>query len=196
LNRIVSKTGNPQGPVRSTETAANGTSPAPWLFWSGLAVAGAVVLFDQLSKWVVSNLIMDPACVTPPITQPGCGIPVLSFFNLTLVYNPGVTFGLGGGLGPLVLAGLAAAISAGLAVWLRKVDSLLLAIAVGGVIGGAIGNVIDRLRFGAVVDFLDVFIPGSALPHWPAFNLADSAIVVGVGLIVIDGLIAGRGKTT
>ena len=175
---------------------ADGAVPAAWLFRSGLAVAAAVVLFDQLSKWAITDLVMDAACVTPPMTQPGCTVPVLPFFSLTLVYNPGVTFGLGGGLGPLVLSGLAAAISVGLAVWLRKVDSLLLALAIGGVIGGAIGNVIDRLRFGAVVDFLDVFIPGSALPHWPAFNLADSAIVVGVGLIVIDGLIAGRGKTT
>jgi len=165
------------------------------MFWSGLAVAAAVLLFDQLSKWAITGMVIDPACVTPPATQPGCAIPVLPFFNLTLVYNPGVTFGLGGGLGPLVLSGLAVAISVGLAVWLRKVDSMLLAIAIGGIIGGAIGNVVDRLRFGAVVDFLDVFIPGSTLPHWPAFNLADSAIVVGVGLIIVDGLIAGRAKT-
>jgi signal peptidase II len=196
VDRIVSKTGHPENPARSAETVASGASPAAWVFWSGLAVAAAVALFDQLSKWAITDLIMDAHCVTPPMTQPGCTIPVLSFFNLTLVYNPGVTFGLGGGLGPLVLAALAAAISVGLVVWLRRVDSLLLAIAIGGIIGGAIGNVIDRLRFGAVVDFLDVFIPGSALPHWPAFNLADSAIVVGVGVILIDGLIAGRGKTT
>ncbi len=191
----MSKTDNREDEARPAEAAAGGASPAAWIFWSGLAVAAAVVLFDQLSKWAITDLIMDARCVTPPMTQPGCAIPVLPFFNLALVYNPGVTFGLGGELGPLVLSGLAVAISVGLVVWLRKVDGLLLAIAIGGVIGGAIGNVIDRLRFGAVVDFLDVFIPGSTLPHWPTFNLADSAIVVGVGLIVIDGLIAGRGKT-
>ncbi|MDH3229649.1 MAG: signal peptidase II [Alphaproteobacteria bacterium] len=189
------ETGNPEDRVRSAGAAADGTSPPARMFWSGLAVAAAVLLFDQLSKWAITGMVIDPACVTPPATQPGCAIPVLPFFNLTLVYNPGVTFGLGGGLGPLVLSGLAVAISVGLAVWLRKVDSMLLAIAIGGIIGGAIGNVVDRLRFGAVVDFLDVFIPGSTLPHWPAFNLADSAIVVGVGLIIVDGLIAGRAKT-
>ncbi len=174
---------------------AAGSAPAGRLLWAGLAVALAVIVLDQLSKWLITGMVMDPACVTPPLTQPGCSIPLLPFFNLTLVYNPGVTFGLGGELGPLVLSALAVVIALGLAVWLRRVDSRLLAIAIGGVIGGAVGNVIDRLRFGAVVDFLDVYIPGTTLPHWPAFNIADSAIVVGVALIVLDGLIAGRGKT-
>lgn len=190
------ETGHTEDRAQTVEKAVRDSSPAAWVFWAGLAVAVVVALLDQVSKWAITSLVMDPACVAPPFTQPGCAIPVLSFFNLTLVYNPGVTFGLGGELGPLVLSALALAIAVGLVVWLRRVDSLLLAIAVGGIIGGAIGNVIDRLRFGAVVDFLDVYIPGSALPHWPAFNLADSAIVVGVGIIVIDGLIAGRGKTT
>lgn len=186
---------SPETGAPPDKTAGSGALPPVRLFWFGLATAGAVMLFDQLSKWAITAWAMDPACVTPPISQPGCTISVLPFFDLTLVYNPGVTFGLGGELGPLVLSGLAVAISVGLVVWLRRVDSLLLAVALGGIIGGAIGNVIDRLRFGAVVDFLDVFIPGSGLPHWPAFNIADSAIVVGVALIVIDGLIAGRGKT-
>lgn len=186
---------HPETAAPSDKTAGSGVVPSLRLFWIGLATAAAVMLFDQLSKWAITALVMDPACVTPPISQPGCAIPVLPFFNLTMVYNPGVTFGLGGGLGPLVLSGLAVAISVALVVWLRRVDSLLLAIALGGIIGGAIGNVVDRLRFGAVVDFLDVFIPGSGLPHWPAFNIADSAIVVGVALVIIDGLIAGRGKT-
>ena len=157
----------------------------------GLAVTVAVLLLDQLSKWAIAAYVAAPHCVTPPVSQPGCAEPVLPFFNLTLVYNPGATFGLGGTLGPLILSGLAVAISVGLIVWLRRVDTLLLALALGGIIGGAIGNVIDRLRFGAVVDFLDFFLAGY---HWPAFNIADSAIVVGVGLILIDSIFAGRRK--
>lgn len=191
----MSKTGHPEERTRPPAPGVAGATPTGRLFRWGVAVAIATLVLDQLSKWAITGLVIDPACVTPPVTQPGCAIPVLPFFNLTLVYNPGVTFGLGGGLGPLLLSALAIAIAAGLLVWLRRADSLLLSLAIGGIIGGAVGNVVDRLRFGAVVDFLDVYIPGSALPHWPAFNIADSAIVVGVGLIVIDGLIAGRKKT-
>lgn len=190
----MAKTDTPDQRATRAQRAA-GSAAAGRLFWAGLALAAAVIVLDQLSKWLITGVVMDPACVTPPQTQPGCSIPLLPFFNLTLVYNPGVTFGLGGELGPLVLSAFAVAIAAGLAVWLHRVDSRLLAIAIGGVIGGAVGNVIDRLRFGAVVDFLDVYIPGTTLPHWPAFNIADSAIVVGVALIVLDGFIAGRGKT-
>jgi len=191
----VTKTGHTENRMRSGRAGVVGAAPGGRLFIWGVAIAAAIVVLDQLSKWAITGLILDPACVTPPYTQPGCAISVLPFFNLTLVYNQGVTFGLGGGLGPLMLSAVAIAVSIGLLVWLRRADSVLLAIAIGGIIGGAIGNVVDRLRFGAVVDFLDVYIPGSALPHWPAFNLADSAIVVGVGLIIIDGLIAGRRKT-
>ena len=92
------------------------------------------------------------------------------------------------------LSGLAIAISVGLVFWLRRAETTLLATSLGIVIGGAIGNVIDRLRFGAVVDFLDLYVPGTDWPHWPAFNVADSAIVVGVGLIILEGLIAERSK--
>jgi signal peptidase II len=69
--------------------------------------------------------------------------------------------------------------------WLRRADRAFLAFAIGMVIGGALGNVIDRLRFGAVADFLDFHVLGY---HWPAFNVADTGISVGVALIVIDGL--------
>jgi len=191
----VSKTGLPEERIQPHTAGTVQAASGGRLFIWGIGVAAIIVALDQLSKWAITGLVMDPACVTPPFTPPGCAIAVLPFFNLTLVYNQGVTFGLGGGLGPLVLSVLAIAVSVGLLVWLRRVDSLLLAVAIGGIVGGAVGNVVDRLRFGAVVDFLDVYIPGSALPHWPAFNFADSAIVVGVGLIIIDGLIAGRGKT-
>jgi signal peptidase II len=84
---------------------------------------------------------------------------------------------------------LAAAIVAVLVFWLSRVESPFLAVAIGLVIGGAIGNVIDRIRFGAVVDFLDFYI-GSW--HWPAFNIADSAICVGVAAMLLDGLLLRR----
>jgi signal peptidase II len=80
---------------------------------------------------------------------------------------------------------------AGLMVWLWRTSSLLVGLALGLIAGGAVGNVIDRLRFGAVTDFLD-FHWGEW--HFPAFNLADSAITVGVGLLVIDGLLSRREK--
>lgn len=154
-----------------------------------LGIAAAVFVFDQLSKWVVLAQVMDPPRV----------IPVLPGFNLVLVFNRGVSFGLFGGDSawwPYVLSALAVAVSVALALWARHAGNRLLAAALGAIIGGALGNVIDRLRFGAVVDFLDLYLPGTALPHWPAFNIADSAIVVGVALVALDGLFAGRGKPT
>jgi signal peptidase II len=86
---------------------------------------------------------------------------------------------------PWVLVLFALGISAALAIWLKNANERLLAAGLGLVIGGAVGNVIDRIRFGAVVDFLD-FHWGDF--HWPAFNLADSAITVGVVLLVLDAL--------
>jgi signal peptidase II len=156
------------------------------LFRQGLSLALVVVLLDQLSKWVIlKNFDM----VAPR------AIPVFPGFNLVLVFNKGVSFGQMDWLGPWALSALAIAISASLVFWLRKAETRLLAIGLGIIIGGAIGNVIDRLRFRAVVDFLDVYIPGTNWPHWPAFNVADSAIVVGVGLILLDGLFAERSKS-
>lgn len=154
------------------------------LFWLGLGGAALIIVLDQFSKWMIQEIVM-----VPPRT-----IPVFPSFNLTLVYNRGVSFGQLDWLGPWALSALAIAISAALVVWLLKAETRLLAAALGIIIGGAIGNVIDRLRFRAVVDFLDFYVPGTDWPHWPAFNVADSAIVVGVGLILLDGLFAERAK--
>jgi signal peptidase II len=150
----------------------------------GLAVAVVVVVFDQLSK----------AAVLSHFAGRGFGEhdPVTSFFNLALTYNRGISFGLfnsGVGLSAAVFSFAAAAIVAMLIVWLRRASSPLLAVAIGLIIGGAIGNVIDRLRLGAVVDFLDFHI-GSV--HWPAFNLADSAICIGVAAMLLDGFFLRR----
>jgi signal peptidase II len=151
----------------------------------GLLVALPVVVLDQLTKWWILAEVMDP-----PKT-----IAVTGFFNLVLVWNRGISFGLfdsDSAWGPILLTALALAIAAGLVVWLRRAESRLAAAAIGLVLGGAIGNVIDRVRFGAVVDFLDFHAAGY---HWPAFNVADSAISVGVGLLLYDGLFESRRKS-
>lgn len=144
----------------------------------GYAVAAAIVLADQLSKWWILAAVMDPPRE----------IALLPFFNLILAWNRGVSFGfLGelGWIGPWLLSGLAIAIVIALTVWLSRLSDRYNAISIGLIIGGALGNVIDRLRFGAVVDFLDVHAAGY---HWPAFNLADSAITVGVAFLLIESL--------
>lgn len=143
-----------------------------------LPVAAAVVVLDQLSKWWILAAVM----------QPPREIPVTPFFNLVLAWNRGVSFSLfhsGAAYAPYILSAVAVAVVAGLLWWLRRFDRLWPALGIGLVVGGALGNVVDRLRFGAVVDFLDVHAAGW---HWPAFNLADSAITVGVALLVVDGL--------
>lgn len=155
------------------------------LFRLGVGIAILVIVLDQISKWTIQEVIM-----VPPRT-----IPMFPGFNLVLVFNKGVSFGQMAWLGPLALSVLAAVISVALVFWLRKAETRLLAVALGLIIGGAIGNVIDRIRFEAVVDFLDFYVPGADWPHWPAFNVADSAIVVGVGLILLDGLFAEREKS-
>ena len=111
-----------------------------------------------------------------------------------MVWNRGVSFGMfqSGESGRWLLSAVAVAIVVGLLIWLRRVDVWWLGAGLGAVIGGAIGNVVDRLWYdeGAVADFFDFHVAGW---HWPAFNVADAAIVVGVGLILLDGLLA-RGR--
>ena len=152
------------------------------LFSFGLALAAAVIVLDQLTKWYMVDVVMAPPRV----------IEVTPFFNLVMTWNRGVSFGMLGdesGAGSWLLSLVAAAIVAGLVFWLRRADRPILAVALGLVIGGALGNVIDRLRLGAVADFLDFHLAGY---HWPAFNLADSAITVGVIALVVPSLFPGR----
>ena len=147
-----------------------------------LAAAAAVALVDQLSKWWIVERVMDPPRA----------LEVTGFFNLMLIYNRGVSFGFldsEAALLPWVLSGLAVAIVIGLVVWLRQIEGRWPGVAVGLIVGGAVGNVIDRLRLGAVIDFLDLHWAGF---HWPAFNLADSAITLGVALLLVDGLFGRR----
>lgn len=142
-----------------------------------------VVICDQMSKyWVRVSL--------PAI---GHGIRVTPFFNIILTWNKGVTFGLlnqfAPRMMPLALVGAALLILILLGRWLSRTSSTFVALSLGAIMGGAIGNVIDRLRFGAVIDFLDFYYGDY---HWYAFNVADAAIVCGVTLLVLDNLFRGR----
>lgn len=162
-------------------STAEMTLMARWGGWSvrfGLTIAAVILVADQASKWLILEIVMQPPRI----------IEVTGFFNIVMVWNRGVSFGMfgeGGEAGRWILSGVALAISAFLLNWLRQVDHRVSALAIGMVIGGAIGNVVDRVRFGAVADFLDFHLFGY---HWPAFNIADSAIVIGVALLLIDSL--------
>jgi signal peptidase II len=141
-----------------------------------LSVIGAVLAADQFTKNLVAELL-----------PPG-GYEVLPFFNLAHVWNPGVSFGMfneGGDFRIIALSAFALALCVILGVWIRRTSHRPLALAIAAVIGGALGNVIDRIRFGAVVDFLDFHIGDW---HYPAFNVADSAIVLGIAFILFDSL--------
>ena len=149
----------------------------------GLSVGSIVVVLDQLTKWLIREVVLGT----------GRDIEVTGFFNIVEVWNRGVSFGLFASDSPwtpYLLSALAIAISIVLIVWLRKAETTFLALALGFVIGGAIGNVFDRFIWGRVYDFLDFHAAGY---HWPAFNVADAAISVGVALILLDGFIAKRG---
>ncbi|OFW83075.1 MAG: signal peptidase II [Alphaproteobacteria bacterium GWF2_58_20] len=153
----------------------------------GLMVALGILLIDQASKWML--LEMAGFAETPRI------IPVLPFCNIVLVWNRGVSFGMFSGAEqamPYALSILALIIMTILMRWLLRTIRPYLGVLLGLVLGGAIGNVIDRLRFGAVVDFADFHVAGW---HWPAFNVADAAISIGVALLLIDSLIPAKDKT-
>ena len=142
----------------------------------GLFLAVAIVIADQATKtWALDVWFFPPRAIE-----------VTSFFNLVAVWNTGVSFGFLAGESkfmPYILASFAATSTIALVVWLTRVEGKLIAGALGSVIGGAVGNIIDRLRFSAVVDFIDLHVAGF---HWPAFNLADSAITIGVMLVLLD----------
>jgi len=157
------------------------------LFSLGLLAGAVVLIADQASKWWILQ-ILD----LPRLRQ----VELLPVLNLTMVWNRGVTFGLLNGFGAwshLALAAVALVVVAALAAWLYRAESRLVAVALGGVAGGAIGNVVDRLRFGAVFDFIHAHIITSwGDLSWYVFNIADAAIVCGVTALIFDSLAARR----
>lgn len=169
----------------------------------GLSLAAGIILLDQMTKWLVLNVLnfSPEGCLDFQLGRDGafntCGhLEISPIFDLTMVWNKGVSFGLLGAdnlLGRLLLISFSLAVAGLLIAGLLgygplKADRKLLTIAFGMIIGGALGNVIDRILFGAVVDFLnfsDVWFP------W-VFNVADVGINVGVGLIILDMIISDR----
>ncbi len=151
----------------------------------GLLMAATMIALDQLSKHYLLGIFRLP--------ERG-QVEVLPFFNLVSVWNHGVSFGMFSnpeGAGRFILIAIAAVIALVLYGWLRKAEGRLASLAIGLVIGGALGNIIDRLVLGAVFDFLDVHAYGY---HWPAFNVADSAICIGVFILCIESFLPSRIK--
>lgn len=159
----------------SKERVNSAASPNIMLKW--LNLSAVVIVLDQLSKWLMSNWL--------DLHQT---VPVLPSFNLTLAHNYGAAFSFlasASGWQRWFFVILAVVVSLVLVIWLKKLQhhARLEAVSLALILGGAIGNVIDRLIYGYVVDFLDVYY-GSY--HWPAFNIADSAICVGAVLLIFD----------
>ena len=145
--------------------------------WPWFAGAAAIVAADQLTKWIVLERF-----------APGERLEVTGFFNLVLVFNKGAAFSLlaqAPGWQTPLLIGFALVAAVVVSVFLLRTEgSRMLRAGLALILGGALGNVIDRLRFGHVVDFVDLHAMGV---HWPAFNVADSAITLGAALLILDG---------
>jgi signal peptidase II len=149
---------------------------------AGILLALFVLLGDQLSK----------SAVVAAAHSPNLPIVITPFFNLVLVWNRGISFGLLGSTHAWVPHALTFALSLIVLVligWLWRAGTLPIALAVACIIGGAIGNILDRIRHGAVTDFLDFHL---GVYHWPAFNVADSAIFIGVVILLYISIYSSR----
>ncbi len=147
------------------------------IIWIWLSMV--VILLDQFTKWWADTSLSF-----------GEQVNLLPFFNLTLVYNPGAAFSFladAGGWQRWVLSLLSFVVSIVLIVWIMRTprEHKWLAIGLALILGGAVGNLIDRALFGYVIDFLDVYYQQW---HWPAFNIADSAITLGAGILILETL--------
>ena len=140
-------------------------------------LAAAVVLADQVTKSMVTSRFVE-----------GERLEINAFFNMVLVYNKGAAFSFlanaPGWQTPLLIGFALVAIAIVVTLLVRSPERRMLSCGLALILGGALGNVIDRLRFGKVVDFLDFHAAGW---HWPAFNVADSAITVGAVLLILEG---------
>ncbi len=148
-------------------------------FVFGLVVIAVVFAVDQWTKQLAIDGLSNPHRV----------IEVTPFMNFLLEWNSGVSFGLFQGQAPWVMILATAAITVGFLIWMWRTRDRLLGIALALVVGGAVGNLVDRLRHGAVTDFIDMHVAGY---HWPVFNIADSAITIGAVLLLIDSLFGGK----
>ncbi len=150
-----------------------------------LWLSAAALILDQITKLaIVEHMSLYQS------------IPVTTFFSLTYVHNTGAAFSLlsdAGGWQRLLFAGLAAVVSVVIVVWITRLQKheTLMAVSLSLVLGGAIGNLIDRIAYGYVIDFLDVYYQTL---HWPAFNIADSAICLGVFLMLLESMGVGQSE--
>lgn len=168
--------------MRALAAERRGLSFGPGLR-PGLSVACLALLLDQLSKWWIIHVYDLPARGRVPITP---------FFDLVMLWNPGISYGLfaqSTALGRNLLIGFAVAVSLVLIAWIARTQRRLLAVSLGLVVGGALGNAIDRVLYGAVADFVSLHAYGY---YWYVFNVADAAIVAGAAGLLYDTLVAGH----
>ena len=164
-------------PSRALLSAVGGKAGNPlWLRWLGLSVG--IVLADQFTKWMILARFRRGERLSV----------VDGLFDLVLAFNPGAAFSFLGdasGWQRYLFVGLALVVSVALVLFLRRAGSTPLHLGLALILGGAIGNVIDRIRIGEVVDFLLIYHRSWS---WPAFNVADSAITIGASLLILDSL--------
>ena len=154
------------------------------LFFLGILVAFFVAFFDLLSKRIIFS-ILENIALKQGVNNPE--IKIFDFFSLVYVWNRGVSFGMFNQIqhSQIVFSVIQILILFILFFWLYRNKKLHFTYAIGLIIGGAFGNLIDRIKNGAVADFLDFYI---ASYHWPAFNLADSCVFIGVMVLIFEDL--------
>ena len=181
-------------------------------FLFGVIVILAIVFADQYTKWLVMETMLRASGDTPGFfdwfttrqtvqyfmdqRETYNNVTLTPFLNFVMVWNQGVSFGLfdgaagdtekGARMMSMIFIALSLVISLLMVIWLGLARRRCLAWALALIVGGAVGNVIDRVRFGAVADFVDLHYAGL---HWPAFNVADSAIVIGAILMILDTML-------
>jgi len=152
--------------------------------WPWFAVSAVIILADQATKAIVLGRL-----------APGERLEVTGFFNLVLAFNKGAAFSLlaqaPGWQTPVLVAIALAAAAILSALIVRNLHKRLLCTGLALVLGGALGNLVDRLRLGHVVDFIDLHAAGW---HWPAFNVADSGITVGAAILILEGFLGHEGR--
>lgn len=172
-------------PAAPSRSGSVGSRAALFPLGYGLAVALVSLGADRLSKWWL--LEQFGIMTRPPVR-------LTPFFNLVMVWNPGISFGLlsgNPGWQRFALVAFALIVSAALLIWLIRARSRLVICGLGLVAGGALSNAWDRVSYGAVADFFDFHAAGY---HWYAFNVADAAITIGAGLLLLDSLFGDQGR--
>lgn len=168
------------------------------IIWLGISID--ILIIDQISKWAIMEMIMRPKTngesslnliewyTNMPSMLPYASVEITSFFNLVMAWNTGVSFSMFSDYGaytPYILLLVATGITLMFVSWLWNAPNHLYGVSCALIIGGALGNIVDRSRFGAVIDFLDFHAFGY---HWPAFNVADMSVVIGISILIVVSL--------